>query len=381
MAIAKGKILTSYSWVILALFLVFLPLGQLLRMDIAFRNINFTLHIVDLIVLCSFPLYPFLNRDKSAKEILKFLTVLSFSYLISLFSFKNLPLVGFLYLVRLYAYLCFYMVVKNLCENRPSNSLKIIKLVNISLLLSLAFGWIQYFWFPDLTSLKYLGWDDHLYRLAGTFLDPGYTGLIFVFGFLTNIYLYNSEKKYSYLVLQIGFLLGILFTYSRASYLALFLGVVYLIIKTKLSRKLLYSFLIFFVVMTNFLPKLGSEGVRLERTNSIRLRFANYIETAQIFKSYPLWGVGFDNLCFFKNDKPSYLGVTSHSCFGSDSGILTVAATSGVVGIMYFGNLLTKIKRVMREQKNLLVNSLLIAVFAHSFFSIVCFITLYLDCL
>ena len=38
------------------------------------------------------------------------------------------------------------------------------------------FGILQYALVPDLRSLHILGWDDHLNRLAGSFLDPNFTG-------------------------------------------------------------------------------------------------------------------------------------------------------------------------------------------------------------
>ena len=75
------------------------------------------------------------------------------------------------------------------------------------------------------------GWDDHLYRLIGTFLDPGFTAIILVFGFLTSLAYYlkpaapkgGFKNKY-FLLISIFLFVSILFTYSRAGYIALIVG-------------------------------------------------------------------------------------------------------------------------------------------------------------
>ena len=197
-------------------------------------------------------------------------------------------------------------------------------------------GWIQYLWIPDLTSLKYLGWDDHAYRLTGTFLDPTFTGIILVFGLILSKLEYIRENNKIYLFLVLYFLVTIAFTYSRAVYLS-FIVSLFTISLLKNKMKHFFLTLSLFSLTVFLLPKnLPSVGVDLERTFSIYARFDNYIQTAAIIIDNPLIGVGYNNICparvIYFND----VGYESHSCSGSDSGILLILATTGTVGLMVF---------------------------------------------
>ncbi|MEK7542910.1 MAG: hypothetical protein AAB503_01210, partial [Patescibacteria group bacterium] len=87
------------------------------------------------------------------------------------------------YLIRLISYISFFIYLWNIFSNEKlrENSLRLLIIVSI---LVAIFGWLQYLFFPDLRVLKYVGWDDHLYRLTGSFLDPGFSAIILVLGFL-----------------------------------------------------------------------------------------------------------------------------------------------------------------------------------------------------
>jgi O-antigen ligase len=131
--------------------------------------------------------------------------------------------------------------------------------------------------------------------------------------------------------------LSIAFTYSRASFLSLFAGGIAVIFLEKSIKKPML-FMGLFVAILLFLPRSQGEGVRLERTSSIEARVGNYRETLQIFRQYPVMGVGMNNLCNFRV-KMSGQNERSHSCGGSDSSLLYILATTGVVGFFVFSNL------------------------------------------
>jgi O-antigen ligase len=293
-----------------------------------------------------------------------------FSYVLSIAVFKsNELLVGGEYLLRVIIYwffldLCIGIVKKYAhFKELLFNSLIVISFS------SAVFGWIQYLLYPDLTALKYLGWDDHLYRLVGTFLDPGFTSLIIVLGTILTIFAYLRSRKRALLLLIVFFLLSLAFTYSRAGYLALFVGLGAVAVLTKKVRFTLLL-IISLVAAILILPKPAGEGVNLVRTYSISSRIQNYQETLLIFEKSPVVGVGFNNLCL---SRKVYLGLDqsgSHSCSGSDSSLLLILATTGTTGLIMFISVIVALFKLIKRDfytEVLIVSGM--TLFIHSLFT------------
>lgn len=334
--------------IILFAFLIFFPFGQIIKIG--------QINPID-IVVCLGAITAIIKRYQYPKYFKDFLIAALFGYLLSIFIFKDSQVfVGLLYLVRLTAYFYFFIFACHFKNRRLLlNSLLVISFF------SALFGWVQYFLYPDLTSLKYLGWDDHLYRLVGTFLDPGFTSLIIVFGGILSF----VKKKY----LLLGFFtVTLAFTYSRAGYLAL---VVSLFLASLIFKKF-KAFVItlaFFLVVVLLLPKPAGEGVNLARTYSISSRINNYKETFEIFRKSPVFGVGFNNICLARKIYLKEENLSSHSCSGSDSSLLLILATTGILGFIVFVSTFTRILLTLKKgfyTKVFLV--VLSAVFVHSFF-------------
>ncbi|MEK7061057.1 MAG: O-antigen ligase family protein [Patescibacteria group bacterium] len=328
--------------IILFTFLILFPFGKIIKIG--------QINPIDIVVFLG-AITVIIKRYKYPKYFNNFLLVALFSYLLSVFIIKNSQVaVGFLYLVRLTAYLYFCLFLKGFKDKK----LLINSLLSLSLV-SAFFGWFQYFIYPDLTSLKYLGWDDHLYRLAGTFLDPGFTSLIIVFGAILSF----IKKKY---LLLAFFIITLAFTYSRAGYLAFAVSLFLASLIFKKFKIFLISIASFLIVIF-LLPTPAGEGVNLARTYSISSRLENYQETFEIFKKSPVFGVGFNNICLYKGS------TDSHSCSGSDSSLLLILATTGTVGFIVFVSSISKILLNLNKgfySKTFLV--ILSAVFIHSLF-------------
>ncbi|OGM05285.1 hypothetical protein A2125_00735 [Candidatus Woesebacteria bacterium GWB1_43_5] len=334
------------NWLLFAYLAVF-PFGQLARFEITVSSYKIPLLIPDLI-LGLFVLLFVIGKFKMPKiwpRAFGFLLLVLFSSLVANFVFQTPAyevLVGFLYWLRLFANFIFFVAVSNQVGSTKSFSATIFKsLIAISVFVGV-FGWIQYLVYPDLRSLYEWGWDDHLYRLAGTFLDPGFTSILLVFGFLASLssFLRNHKRKYIYIAVCLFLFVTVLFTYSRAGYLALAVGTTFLFIQK--SRFKSVVFVVVLLIALLLLPRPEGEGVRLERVASIVKRLSNYGQTVEIIKKSPLFGVGYNNLCFAKKYfyPESYFG--SHSCGGSDSSLLFILATGGVLGSSAFIHLLYK---------------------------------------
>lgn len=361
----------TFSVPIIFTFLFLFPLGQLLRIEFKLAGKLVPILGIDLVASFSLPYLIVLKKPKISKYFYAFFASCVFSLIFSLNYFNiEKVIVGSFYFFRIIIYYSLFILTWNAVKKNKLFKNNLYVLLTASFLLVAVLGWIQYFYFFDLRFLKYAGWDDHLGRLTGTFLDPSFTGFIMVVAFFTTILGYIKEKRIYYLIISIIFLITLLFTYSRASYLALIAGFAYLYLKkTRLNLKLVIFTFTVFLFAIPFLPRGKGEGVKLERTSSIIARLGNYDKTLEIIKEYPLFGVGFNNICWAKESEFFDI-TTSHSCFGSDSSLLLVFATTGIVGFALFINMIREI--YIKSDNNFcgdLVKIFIITILVHSTFS------------
>lgn len=315
--------------------LVVFPFGQLFK--IGFINLfDIAIVLLAMITLLRKPVYP-----SWYKYFIYFILSCVFGLLVnsSLFTVH-----GSLYLLRLVSYSFVAIYISNFQKNKLITNHQ--SLITIAVVTAV-FGWLQYLLYPDLTSLKYLGWDDHLLRMVGTFLDPTFLGLILVLGVIIAI-------QYKYKKIVYFLLFSLAFTYSRSSY---FIASLFLLFKKK------YLALVVFMLVILFLPKNIGEGTNLARTVSGSNKLINYEESIQIIKKSPVFGVGFNNICSARQKYLNDTNITSHACNGADSSILFLMATTGVVG---FFLLLSVVLRVTSSP--ILLSSFLVIIL-HSVFS------------
>lgn len=222
----------------------------------------------------------------------------------------------------------------------------------------------QYFFYPDLRFLGQ-GWDPHYYRLTGTLLDPGFTGLLLVF---TVIYISIHPPRsqvLSWMAWSIAFL-ALVLTYSRASYLALIAAQAYLSLR---YRSVVAVLLILASLGLAYLalPRPAGEGGNLARTSTIQARLANWRTSLQLFAGHPVIGVGFNLFRYAQREAGFLPGDTwylNHAGAGADMSLLFVAATTGVVGLISYGYFLYRLFLL----PSLLLRTSLMALMTHSFF-------------
>lgn len=359
---------------LIIIYIVLFPFGHLLTLRLTLLGKSIPLNVSDLIsfvFLISF----FIKKLRYPTVFLylkNFLLVALFSNI--LFAATNgigNSIIGSLYFLRIISYSAMFIVVWNSVSNNKLFFDKIFDYLIIVSFFITIFGWLQYLLYPDLRSLVIFGWDDHLFRIVGTFIDPTFTAILLVFGILLSLIKYQQTKKGIYALALVPMLLALYFTYSRAGYLSLIAGVLtYLSIKKKI--KISFILIPIFLFGIIFLPRPSSEGVHLERTYSIKARVANYKETSKIFLKNPIFGVGYNNLCWARNH---YLidvnnNSNSHSCSGSDSGLLLLLSTTGIVGfIIYVSFLYVLIKTLKTDYYGIAFVSCFSAILVHSQFS------------
>jgi O-antigen ligase len=369
MGIAK-KI--NWQNIFIFLFLVAFPFGQIIRLRLPILGISVPLLPIDIIAGCAaiYSLLRNLPRPKILKYLLNFLWIAGFSFLFSVLIFKTPYLVyGLFYLIRLTAYVFFFVYVWNFVKEKEANIILLRNsLLGISVV-SAVFGWIQFALIPDIKALFVYGWDMHLFRLVGTFLDPTFLGLIIVFGLVLSIYRFIDTRNKKLLIVIAFLLISLAFTYSRASYLAFFAAALLIGYREKLIKKILLIIL-GMIVAIFLLPTAKNHSIELFRSFSVLARFDNYKNTLHIFSKSPIFGVGYDNMCIAYQ---KYIGIqdfSSHACSGSDSSLLFILATTGIVGLMIFLSVVFKIsKAVVKSNEGKVFIASLLALFVHSIFS------------
>jgi len=370
----KEKTSLIISEKLIFIYLLLFPLGQLIKVETVILGFPIRVHPLDLIILTSIPI-ALLAHYKTPTLLVKYLpfiyiAVFSLVLSVHLFNINNL-VVGFLYLIRLVGYFYFFIVIANYFLYINNNKIVVKKtltqLIAVSAVTA-SIGWLQYIFFNDLRALKAFGWDDHLGRLAGSFLDPGYTGILLVLGALLTLWSYFKSKNKYFIALFLYLIIAALFTYSRAAYISFIAGAAVLLVLEQ-KKKLIFTLIAAMLVALPFLPRPSSEGVKLERVFSVIQRIDNYKETFTIIADNPLFGVGFNNMCLARGKYLNQQFFNSHSCSGSDSSLLFILATTGISGLIAFITAIIKSRNYIASEYRSLVLATFTSIIAHSFFS------------
>jgi len=325
--------------------LFFFFLGQLGRLNLGL----FSFPILDIFIV-ALSLTNFLSQRKTIKPnkyLLIFLGIAIISNLIHLSSYPFPPLQSLFYLLRLISLILLIIYPPKLTQKENY-------LIEIVLLSTVIFGFVQYVFWPDSTYFKTFNWDPHLYRLVGAFFDPTFTGLIFLF-FLIRLYFSNYQFRFPLIVMSY---IGLALTYSRTSLLCFILGFTFIAIRKKI-KKIFFIALSCVLLTIIILPRAPGEGTKLERTSSIFAKIKNYQEGFGLLVTSPITGVGYNNLPYLRQNP------TSHSSSGFDGSLLTVAVTTGIFGLIF----LCLGLRLEFIHGSLLYQTLLLVLLSHSLFS------------
>jgi O-antigen ligase len=280
------------------------------------------------------------------------------------------------YLLRLDAY--FSLVFLGLF-NFSKPQIKILeKTFLISSLVVVILGFVQFIFYNNLRNLYYLGWDEHLYRMFSTFLDPNFMGLylallsIFIVGQII-----KASKKNTYFYSHFIFagitLLALVLTYSRTAIISLVLGIAFMAIYLKKIKVFTVSIILLFggvLALSNF----SIEGMNPVRIASSEARLESMREALEIFSDSPIYGVGFNTYRYaqiskgFRDEK---LSIVSNADAGTDNSFLFVLATTGVIGIFTYLNIwrqiIVKIRKLNKSNKAIAF-SIIVTLFTASFF-------------
>ncbi len=249
---------------------------------------------------------------------------------------------SFFYFFRFLSYVLFALGIFNLVKTNVIN-LRQIYLIIISLGIAVALaGYIQLFLLPDFTQLDpSLGWDPHKNRLASTFFDPNFVGayltiilVMFLSGIHRGLVQTNAITK-NFIICLLS--LAIILTFSRSAWFML--AVVTFFYSYFKNPKLIVAGLLLVFLAYYSVPRIQTRiSGTTDPSDSAHFRLISWSNTYKIIEDYPFFGVGYNGLRAVQlrygfADYDSFLG---HAVSGSDSSILFVIATTGLVGFILF---------------------------------------------
>jgi putative inorganic carbon (HCO3(-)) transporter len=277
------------------------------------------------------------------------IALLSLLYALTVLSISEV-LVSAFYLFRLGAYIALYIIAINLVDTEKIRR-RIFYVIAFSAFVLAIAGFIQLQIFPDLTGLEEMGWDPHINRLVSTWLDPNFLGGFFAFvvSVSLGILLYAKSTKAKLLLgLLILMLTAALFlTYSRSAYLALIAGI--FIVSIFRSRKIVIIALVVLLVglgvseraqqrVSEMLTSINSIFLETADTPdpTTKLRLESWRNTIGLIGEKPILGHGYNTLRFVTYKRGIYASPELHAAGGSDSSLLTIFATTGILGLGAF---------------------------------------------
>lgn len=362
--------------IIFYILIIFLPLGQLGRInrigEISFLFNDFLIGTVAV----SYLIYKFIKKEKIIiDKIYKLIFLFAFVGLASLVvNLSNYALqeiiISSLYLLRFIIYSILYLIFLNeKADMKYFSKIFIYSFTSIAVI-----GLIQYFFFPDLVSLSQLGWDPHLFRLTAPFLDPAFTGALLCLGLFFIAAKYFAKKiAKKEIFCGVIIYLALAFTYSRAAYMMYVVGMGIIAISKK-SPKFILIVLFIGILTVCLLPNQKGYGTNLRRKETVSSRLKNWRNSLYLWQKAPILGHGFNTYRYAQrkyhllNEENANI---SNAGAGGDSSLLFVLATTGVIGLAVY--IILCIKLLASAFKNqseffsLVLFSFLIALIFHSF--------------
>ncbi len=223
------------------------------------------------------------------------------------------------------------------------------KVFVITYLALVAVGFLQLLWFPSLEGLGG-GWDPHNQRMVATWLDPNFFGAFLGIALLPVMVWVRAWKKEGVQVTQMLYFsivfLAILLTRSRSTYVAAFIALcvcagIWLLssylnpLWKKVVVPLVMTIIIVVGVITAILQERVTQVFLHDPTISLRLE-AYGLVWDRIVGPHIFFGLGYNAYQFAARDAGLISDFLIHSRSGSDSSILTLLATTGILGAILF---------------------------------------------
>lgn len=332
----------SSFWLILIGILV----GQLFQLPIAGRDVP----VLDFVTAITAGLAVWkLAQDSSSRQklfrlsvwrwLIIWLGVFGVSWLVGMLMHPGVPVISGLYWLRVVLYglsaIWFFVSVKK--TELPWYRTQLLYFW----LVFAAVGFIQLVGLPNLELLEPYGWDPHRFRLFATWLDPNFAGAMIGLGLgAISLGLIMKNIQPAEGGVSLGILLAALYlTDSSSGWLAAMAAIGGIGLLTVFEK--LWRWLVGLALVGGSWAALGGWRQLLLTDNTIVYRVESWLRAVSIWREYPWLGTGYNLLPWVAgNYNPFQLDLNQgRADSGFDSSVLTLAATSGVVGLVAFGGL------------------------------------------
>lgn len=252
---------------------------------------------------------------------------------------------GTLYIIRWIEYAALFFITTDFVRRQSSAWRVVVALVWTGVALSLL-GFLQLRIFPDFSFMAPQGWDPHIGRLLSTWFDPNFLAgyLAALISLTLSVALIRGRRGLWWWMATAVMTLAIVLTYSRSGYVALAIGVG--LVTMIRSRALLYLGLLGLVTTILFVPRVQERVIGIRSIDeTAQLRIVSWQNALGIIGDHPVFGVGYNLYREAQLQAGILKDPTIHSATGSDSSLLLVMATTGVVGLIAYVWLLLALAR------------------------------------
>lgn len=321
----------------------FFSLGQLGRISLFNNQINFYfyeifLFIIILYFLVKHRLEPIKQIWKKNRIFLIFFATLFLSLVNGFWNYSIFAnLVGFLYWSRLILYGAYALCMIYEIKQNPQFKKVLNRGISIIVIITILTTITQYFLYPDLRNLLYLGWDPHLQRTFGVFFDTSIAASIYGL-----IFLFSQD-----IFIKTFYLIFLILSFTRSAYFALIISVIYLSLNSRFTKIII--FVLIFVTLIFLAPKPTGEGAKLTRTFTIMSRIKDNEVGFRLFLKKPFLGYGYNRLKYVRGIPSSNAG----SAFSSS--YLTMLVSSGIMGLISLMGLMRFLWKKQKKSRALLI--------------------------
>ncbi len=331
--------------ILLGLLCFIIPFGVFERLQVI-PSVFIYFHDLIIFPLFLFVLYKItVKKEITRPGILKGIVVFGLVGLISLLlNARDLNLVDFFvslsYLIRFLMYSSLIFIFDYLNIKKIYN---LLKTLNLSLLLFVFFGFLQYLFSPSLKQFYVYGWDEHFYRLTSTYLDPNFAGISILLYIILLFYFVmeaiKSKEKIAYpIITSFLSILALFLTYSRSAIVAFVFSAPALIIVERRKRLLVLALAI--VIFAGILtPKnFNLVGLNPFRVFSSVERLKSIENAYKVFTTSPIYGVGFNSYRYAQK-RIGFLDSQwekTHAGAGASNSYVFLLATTGIAGFLAF---------------------------------------------
>lgn len=207
-------------------------------------------------------------------------------------------------------------------------------------------GIAQLIFLPNLSPYSSSGWDPHQLRLVSTWIDPNFFGAFLAMG-LVVVLLGPKFKTRQRTILALTIIFALFATQSRSTFITLILALLLttplflVLFSSQLTARRLIFFtgalamftLLIILIGTILLPRFVGL-ISIDPT--VQARILSIQKAIPIIADNSLLGVGYNAYQFAARDAGAINNFQNHSRAGADNSLLTIWATTGLIGLFLF---------------------------------------------